>query len=117
MIPTVAVIIAQAFVPGATPLQDAQTWFAALQQGKLANAAELNEGMSEAMTPAALTGMASLLKDTGTPKTFEQVQTSAVQSLTIYVFKITFDKAPALNFIYTLDSSGKIAGLRFTPAQ
>lgn len=117
MIPTVAVIIAQVAMFGATPLQDAQTWFAALQQGKLANAAQLNPDMAQSMTPDALTGMASMLKDTGTPKTFEQVQTSAVQSLTIYVFKITFANAPALNFIYTLDSSGKIAGLRFSPAE
>lgn len=119
MILTVAAIVAQASfaaAPGATPLQDAQTWFASLQQGKLADPNELNAQMTQAMTPDALSQIASLLKDTGTPASFQQVQTSAVQSLTIYVFKITFANAPALDFIYTLDASGKIAGLRFSPA-
>ncbi len=119
MILTTVAIIAQ--VSGAatltTPLEDAKAWFAALQQGRLANPGELNAEMSQAMTPEALANTASLLKDTGTPKSFEQVQTSAVQSVTIYVFKITFASAPALNFIYTLDESGKIAGLRFIPAE
>lgn len=119
MILTVAPIVAQAVAafPAATPLQDAKTWFTALQQGRLADPGELNADMAQTMTPAALENISSLLKDTGTPRSFEQVQTSAVQSLTIYVFKITFANAPALEFLYTLDSSGKIAGLRFTPAQ
>ena len=120
MILTTVAIVAQA--PGATaplttPLEDAKAWFAALQQGRLANPAELNAEMTQAMTPQALENTAQLLKDTGAPKSFEQVQTSAVQSVTIYVFKITFASAPTLNFIYTLDASGKIAGLRFIPAQ
>ncbi len=38
---------------------------------------------------------------------------SALQSLTIYVFKITFEKAPALDLMYTLDNGRTIAGLRF----
>ncbi len=118
MILTVAAVVAQvtaAFVPGPTPLQDAKTWFTALQQGRMADPSELNDQMTQAMTPVTLVQIKSSLKDTGAPKSFEQVQTSAVQSLTIYVFKITFANAPALDFIYTLDSSGKIAGLRFTP--
>jgi hypothetical protein len=118
MILTTVAIVAQAPAATlATPLQDAKAWFAALQQGKLANPDQLNADMTQAMTPEALANTASLLKDTGTPRSFEQVQTSAVQSVTIYVFKITFASAPALNFIYTLDASGKIAGLRFIPAQ
>jgi len=120
MILTTVAIVAQASSLStslATPLQDAQVWFAALQQGRLAHPDELNADMTQAMTPEALANTASLLRDTGTPKSFEQVQTSAVQSVTIYVFKITFASAPALNFIYTLDAGGKIAGLRFIPAQ
>lgn len=120
MILTVAAIVAQvslAPAPGATPLQDAKVWFSALQQGKLADPSELDGQMTDAMTPEALSQMASLLKGTGTPTSFQQVQTSAVQSLTIYVFKITFANASPLDFIYSLDASGKIAGLRFSPAQ
>ncbi len=120
MILTVAAIVAQASFAsplGATPLQEAQSWFAALQQGRLADPNRLNTQMSEAMTPQALSHIAVMLKDTGTPTSFQQVQTSAVQSLTIYVFKISFQKAPSLDFIYTLDDGGKIAGLRFNPSQ
>ncbi|MBV8636902.1 MAG: hypothetical protein JO322_02390 [Candidatus Eremiobacteraeota bacterium] len=120
MILTVAAIVAQASAvpaPGATPLENAKAWFAALQQGKLADPSGLNAQMTDALTPETLAQIASLLKDTGTPTSFQQVQTSAVQSLTIYVFKITFAHAPALDFIYTLDASGKIAGLRLSPAQ
>ncbi len=120
MILTTVAIVAQAANPAIeapTPLQDAKAWFAALQQGRLANPGQLDADMAQAMTPAALVNIASLLKDTGTPQSFEQVQTRAVQSLTIYVFKISFTRAPALNFIYTLDASGKIAGLRFTPGE
>lgn len=119
MILTTVAIIAQVSDSAVltTPLQDAKAWFAALQQGRLANPGELNADMTQAMTPDALAQTASLLKDTGSPKSFEQVQTNAVQSVTIYVFKITFFSAPALNFLYTLDASGKIAGLRFIPAE
>jgi hypothetical protein len=114
---TVAAVVGQvlaASMPAATPLEDAKAWFAALQHGRMADPSELNAQMTQAMNPAALAQIATLLKDTGEPKSFEQVQTSAVQSLTIYVFKITFAKAPALDFIYTLDPGGKIAGLRFS---
>lgn len=120
MILTVAAIVAQAPIapaPGATPIDDAKAWFAALQQGKVADPNELNAQMTQALTPDALTQIAALLKDTGKPVSFQQVQTSALQSLTVYVFKITFANAPALDFIYALDASGKIAGLHFSPAQ
>jgi hypothetical protein len=116
MILTTAAIVAQATAAPAVT-DNAKAWFAALQAGKLLDADQLDQQMKDLLTPSALQSVQSLLKDTGAPKSFDQTDTRTVQGLNVYVFKITFDKAAPLDFIYALDAAGKIAGLRFVPAQ
>ncbi len=100
----------------ATVLAHARSWFDALQHGQLLDPSELDDRMKALMTPAIVTQGAKQLEPLGAYTGFDQVQTGTRNGDTFYVYKVTFKGAEALNFIYVVDGSGKISGLRLTPA-
>lgn len=101
----------------ASAAADAKQWFAQLRQGQVVASDTLTDQMKSALTPAALDQTKALLKDAGDPTSFDLAQHANVQNLDVYVFHVTFAKAPPLNFIYALDPAGRIAGLLFRAAK
>lgn len=107
--------------PTATPtpnpkmLAKAKSWFAQLQAGKI-DRSQLASGMGS-LSDDQVASVSSKIKSLGTPVTFEQEQTMTQGGISYAVYLLTFGNGQKLNFIFALDSQGKVAGLRLTPAQ
>ncbi len=106
--------------PAATPtpnpkmLARAKSWFAQLQAGKI-DRSQLAAGMGS-LTDEQVANASSHIKSLGTPVTFEQQQTMMQGGVSYAVYLLTFGNGQKLDFIFAVDSQGKVAGLRLTPA-
>lgn len=101
--------------PNPQMLAKAKSWFAQLQAGKV-DRSQLATGMAS-LSDQQVEDVSSKIKSLGTPVTFEQEQTMTQGGISYAVYLLTFGNGQKLNFIFALDSQGKVAGLRLTPAQ
>ncbi len=111
----------QSSVPSSAPQVDpkvtaiAKDWLHRIQTANV-DRSQLTDKMSAALTPALLQQVAAQLAPLGDPTAISFVGSETVQGITVYHFVLTF-KAATVNEFLGIDSAGKIAGLRFTPAQ
>ena len=123
MILTTTALVAQASSPAPTASPNAETlakakaWFLALQAGKILDASVLTDEMSKALTPGMLDQVSRSLAPLGAPTSFAQIATGSQAGSTYYVYAVKFKSGDAVNFIYAIDGTGKVSGLRVTPAQ
>ena len=122
MILTTIAMVAQASPkPAATPnvavLAQAKAWFLSLQEGKVLDAAALTDAMRAGLTPQVLAASSQALAPLGAPTGFTQVSTGTASGSTYYVYAVRFKTGETWNFIYALDATGKVSGLRVAPAQ
>lgn len=101
--------------PNPAMLAKAKSWFAQLQAGKI-DRSQLAAGMAS-LSDQQVANVSSKIKSLGTPVTFEQQDTMTQAGISYTVYLLTFGNGQKLNFIFALDSQGKVAGLRLTPAQ
>ncbi len=121
MILTTIAIVAQASPapvasPSATVAESAKAWFLSLQAGKILDSSALTDAMRAGLTPELVSKTATILQPLGAPKAFTQISTGTQSGSTYYVYKVGFKSGDAVDFIYAVDGTGKISGLRVTPA-
>jgi hypothetical protein len=92
----------------------AKDWLHRAQTANI-DRSQLTDSMSTALTPAIVKQVAAELAPLGDPTAFTFVESQSVQGIAIYHFVLTFP-AGTLNEYIGIDGTGKIAGLRFTPA-
>jgi len=93
----------------------AKDWLDRVQANNIDRSA-LTDQANSAFTPALVQQVSAQLAPLGKPTTFEYMGSQAVQGMMAYRFEATFASQTKLDEILVIDSSGKIAGLRFTPA-
>ncbi|MBV8344188.1 MAG: hypothetical protein JO190_04220 [Candidatus Eremiobacteraeota bacterium] len=98
----------------ATMLSRAKAVFAQLQAGKI-DRSELTPQMSAAATDAQLKGAQSSIAR-GSPVSFQQEQSFSQAGNTYAVYLVTFSDGSKVNFVFAVDSEGKVAGMRVTGA-
>jgi hypothetical protein len=110
----------QAGSEGPTPAPDpamlarAKKWFAALQTGKI-DRSQLANG-ANSISDDQIKSVVAEIGNLGTPVSFVQQQAMTQGGISYAVYLLTFGNGKKLNFIFAVDSTGKIAGLRLTPA-
>lgn len=112
---------AQSNVPTSAPHVDpkvtaiAKDWLHRIQTANV-DRSQLTDQMSAALTPSLVQMVAAQLAPLGDPTAVSFVASTTAQGITIYHFVLTFEAATVNEFL-GIDGAGKIAGLRFTPAQ
>jgi hypothetical protein len=93
----------------------ATDWLHRIQTANV-DRSQLTSEMNAALTPALVQQVSAQLASLGEPTNVSFVGSQTAQGITIYHYVLVF-KAMSVNEFLGLDSAGKIAGLRFTPAQ
>ncbi len=93
----------------------AKDWLHRIQTANV-DRSQLTDEMNTALTPSLVQQVAAQLAPLGDPTAVSFVGSNTVQGVTIYHFVLTF-KMVTINELLGIDAAGKIAGLRFTPAQ
>jgi hypothetical protein len=93
----------------------AKDWLHRVQTGDI-DRSQLDATMDTAFTPDLVKQTSQQLAPLGDPLSFTFLKQSVSGDITSYVYQVTF-KSGAVNEIFALDKDGKIAGIRFTPAQ
>jgi hypothetical protein len=100
-----------------TPTTRATEWLHRLQTGTI-DRTQLIPAVDQGLTPAVVTQVAGQLGPLGDPVAMKLVETKApVAGNTAYIFKVDFKNDSTVYFIFVLDTSGKISGLRFSNAE
>ena len=73
--------------------------------------------MNADLTTDRINAARAVIGNLGTPVTFEQEQVGKQGTLTYAVYLVTFGGGEKFNFLFVVDPSGKIAGLRLSPAE
>ena len=93
----------------------AKEWLHRAQTGDIDHA-QLDKTMDGLLTPDFAKQVAAQFGPLGDPVDFKFVNKEVIGDNTAYIFRVSF-KALTLNEIFSLDTQGKISGLRFAPAQ
>jgi len=91
----------------------AEAAFAQLQAGKV-DRSQLTPQMNAASDAQFKSVQASIAH--GAPTSFEQQQSFSQGGYTYAVYLVTFSDGAKVNFVFALDSQGKVAGMRVTGA-
>jgi hypothetical protein len=94
-------------------LARAKNWFAQLQAGKI-DRSQLAPGMGS-LSDEQVANVSTQIKSLGTPVTFEQQQTMVQNDTSVALYLLTFGNGKKLDFIFAVNSQGKVAGLRLQP--
>ncbi|MDE2482008.1 MAG: hypothetical protein KGN02_07440 [bacterium] len=122
MILTTIALVAQAAPkptasPNAAVMAHAKAWFLALQAGKVLDPSALTDQMRTLLTPSTVAGVAKALAPLGPPTGFTQLSTGTQAGSIYFVYAVTFKTGETWNYVYAVDGTGKISGLRVSPAQ
>lgn len=114
---SLGVASAQTSAPDPNPAITARAkdWLHRVQTGDI-DRSQLDAAMNTAFTPDLVKQTSDQLGPLGDPLTFTFLKQAVSGDVTSYVYQVTF-KSGALNEIFALDKDGKIAGIRFSPAQ
>lgn len=115
LIVTVAAYSTPSPAPAASAamLNRAKSVFAQLQSGKV-DRSQLTPQMNAA-SDAQLKSVQSSIAH-GSPASFEQQQSFSQGGYTYAIYLVTFADGSKVNFVFALDSQGKVAGMRVTGA-
>jgi hypothetical protein len=94
----------------------AKEWRHRFQTGDV-DRSQLDTTMNSALTPEMIQQVSEQLAPLGDPITFTIAgQQATAGGVMVYVYHVTF-KTAGINEAFVLDKDGKIAGIRFAPAQ
>ena len=99
--------------PSAAVTAKAKDWLHRLQTAQI-DRAQFDARMNTALTDDIVKQAASQLGPLGDPTAFTYVEAQAAGDYVSYIYRVTF-KTATINWIYTLDKQGKIAGLHAQP--
>jgi hypothetical protein len=94
----------------------ARAEFEANRSGKIERARYTAE-MNQRITDGALVDLSTALKSLGAVKGFTQVRKITQGALTVYVFRIEFEKPPVIEETIAWNAAGKVDFLQFGPAR
>ncbi len=99
-------------VPSANPqlLARAKTVFAQLQAGTL-DRSQLAPGPNGAMSAQAIANAKNLVGGLGPPVSFVETQSESQGSVSAAIYLVTFKNGEKVDFLFAVDSQGKIAGM------
>ena len=91
-------------------LGKARNWFAALQEGKI-DRSEMESGPNANMNDATVANAQKMIGGLGPPVTFVQQREGTQGNITYAVYAVTFRNGESVDFLFAVDSSGKVASL------
>ena len=101
----------------ATPTTRATEWLHRLQTGTI-DRAQLTPAVDKGLTASVVEQLADKLGPLGDPVAVKLTETKPpVAGNTSYIFKVDFKNDATVYFIFVLDATGKISGLRFSNAE
>ncbi|HXO16913.1 MAG TPA: hypothetical protein VN909_01960 [Candidatus Dormibacteraeota bacterium] len=104
-----------AATPAASPdpalLRKAESVFTQLQTGKLDRSELATGGPNGNMTDAAIANAQKMVGGFGPPVSFVAQQTSSQGGVSAAIYLITFKNGQKVNFLFAVDSQGKVQGM------
>jgi hypothetical protein len=91
-------------------LARAKSWFAALQKGKV-DRSQLAAGPNGNMTDASIAGAQKMIGSLGAPVSFVQERAQSQGNVSAAIYQITFKNGEKVDFLFAVDSDGKVAGM------
>jgi hypothetical protein len=103
--------------PDPKVLARAKEWFHRLQTGQI-DLSQVDPTVAKLLSdPQTLKAASAEFGPLGDPVTFEQEQTGTMGANTYYVYLLTFGDGKKFEYLFVLDTQGKISGLRLTAPQ
>ena len=99
--------------PSANPalLHQAKIWFTALQNGKIDRSALANNSANNNLNDATIANAQKMLGSLGPPVSFVQQQSSTQNNMTAAIYAVTFKNGKTVDFLFAVDSQGKVESL------
>ena len=91
-------------------LAKAKVWFAALQSGKI-DRSQMESGASANANDATVANAQRMIGNLGSPVSFVQQRTGTQGNITFAIYAVGFRNGQTVDFLFAVDSSGKIASL------
>jgi hypothetical protein len=91
-------------------LAKAKSWFAALQAGKI-DRSQMEAGPNANLNDATIANAQKMIGGLGTPVSFVQQREGTQGNITYAIYSVTFRNGEKVDFLFALDSSGKVASL------
>ena len=91
-------------------LAKAKSWFADLQQGKI-DRSQMESGPNANLNDATIANAQKMIGSLGTPASFVQQREGTQGNITYALYTVTFRNGQKLDFLFAVDSTGKVASL------
>jgi hypothetical protein len=96
--------------PNPAMLARAKSVFAQLQEGKI-DRSQLATGPNTNFTDASIANAQKMIGNLGKPTSFVQQQSMTQGSVSAAIYLVRFNNGQSVDFLFAVDSQGKIAGL------
>ena len=97
-------------VPDKKLLARAKSWFGQLQSGKV-DRSQLAANASSNMNDATMTNAQQMIGALGKPVSFVQQRSGTQGNVTYGIYLVTFENGKQVDFLFAVDSSGKVTSL------
>jgi hypothetical protein len=91
-------------------LARAKTWFSALQHGKV-DRSQLATSVYGNMTDASIASAQKMIGGLGPPVSFVQEHAQSQGGISAAIYSVTFKNGEKVDFLFAVDSEGKVEGL------
>jgi hypothetical protein len=92
-------------------LMRAKSWFAQLQSGNIDRSELATDSPNANLTDATIANARKMIGNLGRPVSFVQQQAATQGGVTAAIYLVTFKNGQKVDFLFAVDSQGKIAGL------
>lgn len=91
-------------------LVKAKSWFAHLQAGSI-DRSQMEAGPNANLNDATVANAQKMIGSLGTPVSFVQERTGTQGNITYGIYSVTFHNGEKVDFLFAIDSQGKVASL------
>jgi hypothetical protein len=91
-------------------LAKAKTWFAQLQAGKV-DRSQMESGPNANLSDATIANAQKLIGNLGAPVSFVQQRAGTQGNISYGIYVVTFKNGETVDFLFAVDSNGKVASL------
>jgi hypothetical protein len=91
-------------------LAKAKSWFVALQHGKI-DRSQLASSAYGNMTDASIASAQKMIGSLGPPVSFVQERAQSQDNVSAAIYSVTFKNGQKVDFLFAVDSEGKVEGL------
>jgi hypothetical protein len=91
-------------------LAKAKHWFAGLQTGKI-DRSQMESGPNANVNDATVANAQRIIGGLGTPVSFVQQREGTQGNITYAIYAVSFRNGQTVDFLFAMDSSGKVASL------